>query len=108
MCPLNIVLSYHLAWLISLVVFLSSKRQLLTGRRVDKTVAWLLFGLGYVFSTWLLLPTMSSLAAFLQVMMVVMVSWVGLALGAPYLKRLWLVVVSGAVFFGFSAMIGAA
>lgn len=101
-----IVLSYQLAWIASLLVFLSSNQQTVSRFKPQKTLAWCLFTVGVTIATLFLMPIFHWLAASLQVLMIVMLSWVGLALGAPYARKFRSVFICGTLFFSLSALIG--
>jgi len=102
----KMVISYQLAWVASLLVFLSSDRQAISQLKPSKMVAWCLFGTSVVLSTYFLLPLFHWLAAVLQILTIVMVSWISLALLAPYAKDVRSVLICGTLFFSFASLIG--
>lgn len=102
------ILSLQLCWLACLLTYSASKQQKLWVKPLPKPQAWGGFGLLLIIATFLQNQLYHWLAAVTIVLVVVMTSWISLALCVPYLPRVKPVYLAGCVFMLATGLLGGA
>lgn len=101
------LLAFELLWFGSLAVYLSSSHQVLIKHPVNKKLGALTFVFLSALSLLLLQQQLLFLSASLLALVLVMLAWISLALFAPYSRKLFPVIMTGAIFSAFTAFLGA-
>ncbi|MCC2607448.1 hypothetical protein [Planctobacterium marinum] len=90
--PILKIIAFQLGMIAALGAYLSSKQQVLLPKAISKSLAWGQFSVNFLLSALLLCTQYHPLAAAIVTLVIVMLSWVVLAICAPYAPD-WRVIV---------------